>query len=423
MRQEFKNLESRRTGEYPGGQGYLRHAEIGDMRLDNGLLLPQAVLGFETWGTLNDAGDNAILVLHALTGDPHVSRGVSTSDMPDFLATEAEREGWWAGIIGPGAVIDTNRYFVLAPNILGGCYGSTGPSSLIPEGYPGEGTPWGSSFPQVTIRDSVRAEAILAHQLGITSFRMVIGGSLGGARALEWAACFPELVRGCAVIASGPAATGEQIAWAHAQNLAIRMDPAFARGNYYGGPEPKQGLALARRIAHTTYRSPAELEHRFGRKPNPKVAGSVVPLIDGTESVTSGTIGEPRGRYAIESYLDHHGRKLVDRFDANSYLVVNEALISHNVARDRGCLSQALASSFCQWVVAAVSTDRLFFPHESQVLADALPGDVQVDIIESDHGHDGFLVETDQVERILARALAKDIPAYRVTDPAAAVVG
>ena len=320
--------------------------------------------------------------------------------MPAPLIRAIESDGWWEGIVGPGAVIDTNRYFVVAPNILGGCYGSTGPASIIPEGYPGAGEHWGSRFPLVTIRDSVRAEARLARALGITSFRYVIGGSLGGARAVEWAATNPELVRGCAVIASGPSATAEQISWAHTQNLAIRSDANFAGGDYYNGPAPAAGLALARRIAHTTYRSPAELEHRFGREENRG------------ESVEGGLLGQHRGRYAIESYLDHHGNKLVERFDANSYLAVNEALISHDVARGRGSLSQALARTDCEWTIAAVNTDRLFFPHESHRLAEALPNPVEVNIIESNHGHDGFLIEAKQVERILACALgtAEDEP-------------
>lgn len=384
--------------QYPSAQGYLRQMAIGDFTLENGTVLPQVNISYETWGTLNEAGDNAILILHALTGDTHVSRGIPTSDMPAPSIRAVESDGWWEGIVGPGAVVDTTKYFVIAPNILGGCYGSTGPASIVPEGYPGAGKPWGSRFPHVTIRDSVRAEAELIARLGIKSFHHVIGGSLGGARAIEWAATFPELVRGCAVIAAGPAATAEQISWAHTQNLAIRADANFASGDYYGGAAPTAGLALARRIAHTTYRSPAELEHRFGRQTNRG------------ESTDGGFIGENRGRFAVESYLDHHGDKLVERFDANSYLAVNEALISHDVARGRGSLSHALALSDCNWTIAAVSTDRLFFPHESYRLAEALPVPVKVDIIESDHGHDGFLVESRQLEAILAKALGVPVP-------------
>lgn len=387
------------NGTCETAEGILRHSNVGDMRLESGFTLPGVRIGYETWGKLNDAGDNAILILHALTGDTHVCRGRAAEGTPAEAAADIERGGWWEGVIGPGAAVDTDRYFVLAPNILGGCYGSTGPGSTIPEGHPGAGRPWGSAFPQVSIRDSVHAEARLAQNLGITSFRYVIGGSLGGARALEWAATYPHLVRGCAVIASGPAATAEQIAWAHTQNTAIRLDPNFCGGDYYGGQCPLAGLALARRIAHTTYRSPAELEHRFGREVNPG------------ENLSAGTLSSPRGRYAIESYLDHHGEKLTERFDANSYLIINEALAGHNVARGRGCLTHALAFSNCEWTIAAVNTDRLFFPHEGQLLADALPTGATVEVIDSAHGHDGFLVESAQVQRILARALAEELPA------------
>ena len=160
--------------EHPEAQGYLRQLNIGDLELESGVTLPQVTIGYETWGTLNETGDNAILILHALTGDTHVSRGVPTPDMPAPLIRAIESDGWWEGIVGPGAVIDTNRYFVVAPNILGGCYGSTGPASIIPEGYPGAGEHWGSRFPLVTIRDSVRAEARLARALGITSFLSLI---------------------------------------------------------------------------------------------------------------------------------------------------------------------------------------------------------------------------------------------------------
>ena len=171
------------TGTPETAQGILRHHSIGDLRLENGITLPEVRISYETWGTLNEDGDNAILILHALTGDTHVSRGSAPEGTPADVAAEIERDGWWEGIVGPGAVVDTNKYYVVAPNILGGCYGSTGPASLIPAGYPGEGQPWGGAFPQASIRDSVHAEARLAQTLGITSFRYVIGGSLGGARA------------------------------------------------------------------------------------------------------------------------------------------------------------------------------------------------------------------------------------------------
>lgn len=377
------------TTPAPVADGVLKYAEIGDVSLESGTVLPQTILGYETWGTLNEGGDNAILVLHALTGDTHVSRGLVSSDTDEKARSSAETPGWWAGIVGPGCVIDTEKYFVVSPNLLGGCYGSTGPASIAPDGKP-----WGSRFPQVTIRDTVHAEALLTKQLGITSYKYVIGASLGGARSIEWAATYPELVRGCAVIASSPTSTADVIAWAHTQNLAIKSDPAFAGGDYYGTEGPVTGLGIARRIAHTTYRSAAELNFRFGREAQ-----------DGENPLPAH--GEPRGRYAIESYLDYQAKKLVGRFDANSYLAINEALISHDVTRGRGTLAESLAHTDCHWLVIYVDSDRLFFPSESVVLAAELPGDVEAKAIHSASGHDGFLIETDQVEKLLADAFAE----------------
>ncbi|MDO4898955.1 MAG: homoserine O-acetyltransferase [Rothia sp. (in: high G+C Gram-positive bacteria)] len=380
--------------------GLLTYAQVGDLHLEAGGSLPNVTLAYETWGTLNEVGDNAVLILHALTGDTHVSAGHVRPGTSEQDRSYAEKPGWWPGAVGPGCVIDTDKYFVLAPNILGGCYGSTGPASPAPDGKP-----WGSRFPTVTIRDSVRAEKVLADQLGISSFHHVIGGSLGGARALEWALTYPSLVRSTAVIASNAAASAEVIAWGHMQNLAIRQDPAFAGGDYYGGPTPDTGLALARRIAHTTYRSAAELDYRFGRE----------------EQAATGVLAEKaveRGPYQVESYLDYHGAKLTRRFDANSYLAINEALISHDISRGRGSLTDALALSSCKWTLAYVDTDRLFYPAETQLLAASLPQPVEPAVIHSPCGHDGFLIEHQQLGAILAASLERQDAADRAGESA-----
>ncbi len=352
--------------------GTVQYLRIGDLELESGALLPGVTLGYETWGTLNADRSNAVLIEHALTGDTHVTRGAS------------EEPGWWEQLAGPGAPVDTGKYFVVSINILGGCYGSTGPSTAAPDG-----APWGSRFPLVTLRDTTAAEARLADALGIQSWYAVLGGSLGGARALEWAVTFPERVRRCAVISVGASSTAEQIAFAQAQTLAIRQDPSFNGGDYYGGPEPHAGLALARRIAHITYRSAAELDGRFGRKPQESEA----PL--GAASLAG------RGRYQVESYLDHQGNKLVRRFDANSYIAITEALMSHDVCRGRGALGEALATATADFLVAAVDSDRLYFPAQTRALAEALPGDVEVHVIEAPIGHDGFLTEIGQLSRQL----------------------
>ncbi|WP_442215452.1 homoserine O-acetyltransferase MetX [Specibacter sp. RAF43] len=366
------------------GGGVLRSVQIGALALESGDKLPRVTIAFECWGTLNDTGTNAVLIQHALTGSTHVSRG------------DSEEDGWWEGLVGPGAVIDTTKYFVVAANMLGGCYGSTGPSSIA-----ADGRPYGSRFPFVTIRDSVNAEARLADRLGITSWHAVVGGSMGGARALEWAVMFPERVRRCAVVACSAASTAEQIAFAQAQVLAIRQDPNFAGGDYYDGAAPTSGLGLARRIAHITYRSEGEMGARFGRAVQP----GENPL--GRGRLRPG--GGAEGRYQVESYLDHQARKLVGRFDANSYIAITEALMSHDVTRGRGTLEQALGKAAgVDFLVAAVTSDRLYFPAQSEELAAALPGAVPVRYIDSPIGHDGFLTEVAAVGELLQDSFFTD---------------
>ncbi|WP_457966477.1 homoserine O-acetyltransferase [Arthrobacter sp. D1-29] len=348
--------------------GVVQFATIGGLELEAGGFLPDVTLAYETWGTLNHDASNAILIEHALTGSTHVTRG------------DTDEPGWWEQLAGPGAPVDTDRFFVVSVNIVGGCYGSTGPSSPAPDGKP-----WGSRFPLVTLRDSTVAEARLADLLGIQSWFAVLGGSMGGARALEWALTYPERVERCAVVSVGAASTAEQIAFAQAQTLAIRQDANFNNGDYYGGPCPEDGLALARRIAHITYRSARELDGRFGR------------LAQAPETPFQAPALGDRGRYQVESYLDHQGNKLVRRFDANSYIAITEALMSHDVCRGRGSLDEALAKATARFFVAAVDSDRLYFPSQSHELAAALPGDVDVHIIECPIGHDGFLTEIGQL--------------------------
>lgn len=355
--------------------GTVKYAGIGPLALEAGGHLPNVVLAYETWGRLNGEASNAVLIQHALTGSTHVARGAT------------DEEGWWEQLVGPGATIDTNRFFVVSINIVGGCYGSTGPSSDAPDGKP-----WGSRFPLVTLRDSTVAEARLADLLRIESWHAVLGGSMGGARALEWAVTFPERVNRCAVISVGAYSTAEQIAFAQAQTLAIRQDPHFNNGDYYGGPAPEHGLALARRIAHITYRSALELDLRFGRE----AQHQETPL-------SAAVLGE-RGRYQVESYLDHQGTKLVRRFDANSYIAITEALMSHDIRRGRGTLQEALSRATAEFFVAAVDTDRLYFPAQSKELAAALPGNVPVHTIQAPIGHDGFLTEIGQLSEQLRGA-------------------
>jgi len=365
-----------REGSSPGSRQFV---DIGSLRLETGESLPQVRVAYETWGTLNAARDNAILVEHALTGDSHVS-GPAGDGHPT--------PGWWDGLIGPGRPLDSDRWFVVASNVLGGCQGTTGPSSQAPDGRP-----WGSRFPFVTIRDQVAAEAALTDQLGISSWAAVLGGSMGGMRALEWAVTYPERVRRCIVLACSAYASAEQIAWCQPQLLAIRQDVSFFGGDYYHQPQgPELGLGLARRIAQVTYRSEPELDNRFGRR----AEGEEQPLGGG-------------GRYAVESYLDHHAGKLANRFDANSYVVLTESMNSHDVGRDRGGVQAALEHVTADLVVVAVDSDRLYPPRLSHEIGQASASAGPVHVISSEHGHDGFLIEIGQVGEIIRETMNRNV--------------
>ncbi len=378
--------------------------EIGDLTLETGHVLPTVTMAYQTWGTLNERGDNAILVLHALTGDTHVTRNLSPRDpastraaptrgttrtaAPSATPLDPAAPGWWEAMVGPGAPIDTTKYFVVAPNVLGGCQGTTGPSSPAPDGRP-----YGSQFPVITIRDQVAAEIALTHHLGITQWRFVVGGSMGGLRALEWAIMGPEsniTVHSTGIVAASAQTTGDQIAWAHPQIAAIEADPNFHDGDYYDQPDghgPHRGLGIARQIAHTTYRSAKELDKRFGRIPQ----HAEDPMFG--------------GRFAIQSYLDHHADKLARRFDANSYIVLTQAMLTHDLGRDRGGVATALRSITSPMLVVAVDSDRLFLPRESQRICAHVPGAEPLETVYSDYGHDGFLIEFDQLAPMITRFL------------------
>nr|MCW2728669.1 homoserine O-acetyltransferase [Aeromicrobium sp.] len=351
-----------REGDPPGDRVF---TDIGDLALDSGRTLPAVRLAHETWGTFD--GSNAVLILHALTGDSHVV-GPPGPGHPTG--------GWWETLVGPGAPIDTDRFFVVAANILGGCQGSTGPASLDPDGLP-----WGGSFPALTVRDQVRAEVALADRLGIDRWHGVVGGSAGGMRALEWAIEHPGRVDRLFLLATSAAASAEQIALSRTQVAAIENDPAWFGGDYYDGPHgPLAGLDLARRIAHLSYRSESELADRFGRTT------------------------QDDGTWAVDSYLRHHGTKLVRRFDANSYVVLTSAMDSHDVGRGRGGVEAALSRITARTVVAGIDSDRLYPLYQQHEIARHVPGAGPVAVVKSAHGHDGFLVEFDQVGE-LAREL------------------
>jgi homoserine O-acetyltransferase/O-succinyltransferase len=378
------NSQRPATGAWLPGDpvGRRRFVEVGTVALELGGEIPEVTVAYETWGELAPDGSNAVLILHALTGDSHV-----TGDPGPGHPTP----GWWDEVIGPGRDIDTDRWFVVAPNVLGGCQGTTGPSSLAPDGRP-----WGARFPWVTVRDQVEVERRVADHLGVDTWAAVVGGSMGGMRVLEWAVTHPDRVRGIAPLAVSATATADQIALQSIQIDAIRTDPAFRGGDYlldvYADPEhavgPTDGLAIARRLAHFSYRSAEELDVRFGRQ----AQGSEDPLRD--------------GRFAVQSYLEYHGAKLSRRFDAASYVVLTNSMNSHDVGRDRGGVAAALRRVDAEVLVAGVESDRLYPIGEQHRLAHLLGvRGGRARIVRSPHGHDGFLIERDQVGRMLGDLL------------------
>jgi homoserine O-acetyltransferase len=371
------------TGAWRDGDpvGDRRFASFTGFRTEGGEELPSWRLSYETWGELSPARDNAVLVLHALTGDSHL-RGPAGPGHPTA--------GWWEDLVGPGAPIDTDRWFVVAPNMLGGCQGSTGPASVAPDGYE-----WAARFPYLTIRDQVSAQARLADALGIDVWAGVIGGSMGGMHALEWAIGHPARVERAAILSAPPVTTADQIALNSVQLEAIRIDPRFAGGEYYDagdGDGPHRGLALARRMALLNYRSPTELNQRFQRS----WQSGVSPLGRG-------------GKFAVASYLDFHGNKFTRRFDANSYLTLVDAMNSHDVGRDRDGIEDALKRVTATTLVLGIDSDRLFPIDGQHRIARSIPNTLdgrEAVTISSDFGHDGFLIETDEVGLHLRRLFA-----------------
>ncbi|MEK6310137.1 MAG: homoserine O-acetyltransferase [Curtobacterium sp.] len=363
-----------RPGDHPGNR---RFESLGEQEVRGGLL-PNVRVAYETWGSLSPERDNAVLVFHALTGDSHVTGEAGPGH---------RTAGWWGDVVGPGRAIDTDRWFVVVPNMLGSCQGTTGPSSVAPDGVE-----WGSRFPFVTVRDQVEVQVQLADRLGIDRFAGVVGGSMGGMHALEFAVAHPERVERLAVLASTAQTTADQIAANSLQRAAIQMDPAFAGGDYHDaapGEGPHRGLALARRMALMTYRAPDELNGRFDRS----WQSDVSPLGDD-------------GRFSVESYLDFHGNKFTRRFDASSYITLTHAMDSHDVGAGRGGVTAALGRVTARTLVLGVSSDRLFPVEDQHRIAAGIPDTLEGDratVVTSEFGHDGFLIEQEAVGGHLRR--------------------
>jgi homoserine O-acetyltransferase len=370
--------------------------------LDCGRPLHPVRVAYETYGTLSPARDNVILVCHALSGDAHAA-GISTTQTGEstrdgFGAEERDGSagkalGWWDGMIGPGKAFDTDRFFVVSTNLLGGCRGTTGPSS--PD--PATGRPYGSDFPVITVADMVRTERALLAELGISRLAAVAGGSLGGMQALEWAIMYPDQVDAVVAIASTHALQPQGVAWNAIARESIMRDPAWHGGHYYQtGDTPDAGMGVARMVGHVTYLSGTALTDRFGRR------------LQFSEDIRY-TITEPE--FEIESYLRHQAASFVKRFDANTYLYTSRALTYFDLARQHGggSLASALSEVSARTLLIAFSSDWLYPPSSSQEISDALHSlgkPVDFHVIEAPYGHDCFLLEEARQTPIIREFLA-----------------
>lgn len=369
----------------------LAHFDKG-LHLRSGDVLRPFTLAYETYGRLNAARSNAILICHALSGDAHVARRqTSSSD---------EKPGWWDEAVGPGKIFDTDRFFVVCSNVIGGCKGSTGPSSLAPDGKP-----YALRFPLITIADMVQAQNHLIEHLGIKKLFAVVGGSMGGMQALQWAVDYPDQV-GCVLfLASTPRTSAQQIAFNEAGRRAIYADPNWNEGNYYDGPAPDNGLSVARMVAHITYMSETSLERKFGRNlENPKTQPAM--------------LAEPE--FAVESYLIHQGQKFVQRFDANSYLYITKAIDYFDISADYGSLRTALERTTCDFLVVSFSSDWLYPAEQSQSMVrtlEELGRSVVYHHITAPFGHDSFLVEVEHMAGVAGVYLDKQQKKQRIQPP------
>lgn len=367
---------------YPAyeGERTFRFAEPPDhFFLESGVPLGPVTINYQTYGRLSSAGNNAIYIAHALTG------GSLVGEPP---RSEKER-GWWEPLVGPGRAFDTDRYFVICSNLLGGCYGTTGPSSLDPK----RGQHYGMNFPVVTIKDMVRAQKRLLDHLGVKELVAAAGGSMGGMQALEWAAMYPHMVGSAIAVACSGRFSPIGIAFNQAARRAIMSDPAWQKGRYYGRDFPHEGLSLARIIATITYRSNESFERRFGRAL--QRAAETHPF----------AFFEP---FAVESYLDHQGEKLTRRFDPNTYLYLSKAMDLHDLGRGCTSFEGALRRIRSKVFLMGISSDILFYPREVRGLGVEMRRcgvDARYEELQSPHGHDAFLIEFQQMENYIRSCL------------------
>lgn len=377
--------ENKMLSTEPGSVGivetkYFTFAESpNEMVLECGKKLGPVTLAYETYGELNNDKSNCILILHALSGDAHVA-GKNHPDDP--------KPGWWDDMVGPGKAFDTEKYFIVCTNVIGGCKGSTGPGSINPE----TGKLYGLDFPIITIPDMVNAQKALIDHLGISRLLCVTGGSMGGMQSLQWAVTYPDMVRLCIPIATTARLSAQAIAFDAVGRHAIMNDPNWNNGDYYGKQLPATGLAIARMIGHITYLSDKSMHAKFGRDLQDKATPDY-------DFVTE---------FQVESYLNYKGETFVERFDANSYLYITKAMDYFDLAQPSGDLRKELARAKAAFLVISFSSDWLFTSAMSKEIVSALRRnnkDVSYAEIQSDYGHDAFLLEIDTLSRLVENFL------------------
>jgi homoserine O-acetyltransferase len=347
--------------------------------LESGKTIFPVTVRYETYGTLNKEKSNAILILHAFSGDAHVAGYKSSRD---------RLPGWWDSMVGPGKPFDTDTYFIICSNVLGGCQGTTGPSSLNPETQ----EPYALSFPLITIGDMVKVQSYLIDYLGISQLLCVTGGSMGGMQALEWAIAYPERVRSAIVIASTPRLTAQGIAFNAVGRNAITSDPNWNGGNYYGKSIPSRGLAIARMIRHITYLSEQSMHEKFGRR------------LQNREQYEFNFDDQ----FAVESYLEYQGDKFVERFDANSYIYLSKAMDYFNLDEKYGSLQAAFRRTLAKFLLISFTSDWLYPPSQSKEMVFSLMKegkDVSYAELDCPYGHDSFLIETERQGKLIASFL------------------
>ncbi len=387
----------------PGDVGLVESHEFNfcsTFTFESGQSLPGFTLRYETYGRLTAAHDNTIIILHALSGDHHCAGIHSLSD---------RKPGWWDNLIGPGKAVDTNKFFVLCSNVLGGCQGSSGPSSIDPR----TGKPYGVSFPFVTVRDMVRAQKLLCDHLGLSCLHGVVGGSMGGMQALQWAIEYPGYVKHMLAMATTARENAQGIAFNEVGRQAIMQDPEWNKGDYAKGSGPRVGLAIARMMAHITYLSDASMDRKFGRKKKSPASGAHHTPSEGVTAAASANSFDQQ--FEVEGYLRHQGEAFINRFDANSYLYITRAIDHFDLPDAYGSLEQAFSQMQAEALIVGFTSDWLFPPEQNRQIALAIQRvgkRATYAQLDTDLGHDSFLLESPVLYDLVRSFFERNLPTH-----------